>query len=458
MTAPLMEMSPESLLALAAQVVGRALPGEQLEVACSHGLSTSIRVYEGEVESLTQAEAQGIGIRVIVGGRQGFASAGTLDLAVVDQMLAEARDNARFAETDPDAGVAEPDGVKAVEVDLWRDELFDWTIEQKIAMAVEVERRVRSADRRITGVRTSTYSDNAGATALAGSSGIRAASRATSSGVGVQALAADGGQIQTGYAGDGARHPGLLDLDGVVERAGRQALDLLGATKPTSRRVSLVLDQRQASTMLSVIAGTLNGSRVIKGRTPFADRVRETIASPLLTMLDDPIDPESLGADSHDGEGLACRRVPLIADGVLQGFVWDSYTGRRGGTGSTGSAQRGARGLPSPGIHALSVCSGSSGSLEDLIAGVEDGVLMFGFAGLHSGVNAVSGDLSLGVEGLVVRNGQLAEPINEATVGSTLPRLLLDIVAVGSDRLHLPSGVSTPSLVIGDVMLSGASA
>lgn len=451
-------LSPDRLLELAAGLVERALPGEELEVVCASSASTSVRVYEGEVESLTQAESHGIGVRVIVDGRQGFASAGTLDPIVVDQMLDEARDNARFAESDPDAGVAQPDGVVAIELDLWRDELFSWTLEQKIALAADVERRVRSADTRITGVRTSTYSDSASVSALASSSGIRASSRGTSAGVGVQALAADGGQIQTGYAGDGARHPGLLDLDGVVQRASSQALDLLGATQPTTRRVSLILDQRQSATLLSVIAGTLNGSRVIKGRTPFADRVAETIATPLLTMLDDPIDPDSLGAESHDGEGLATRRVPLIADGILQGFVWDSYTGRRNGTGSTGSAQRGARGLPSPGIHALSVHAGAGGTLEQLIAGVDDGVLVFGFAGLHSGVNAVSGDLSLGVEGRMVRNGQLAEPINEATVGSTLQRLLLDIVAVGSDRTHLPSGVSTPSLVIGDVMLSGMSA
>ncbi|MDA3040789.1 MAG: TldD/PmbA family protein [Actinomycetota bacterium] len=450
--------SPDHLLEIAAVLVERALPGEELEVVCASSESTTIRVYEGEVESLTQAESHGIGVRVIVGGRQGFASAGTFDPNVVEQMLAEARDNARFAESDPHAGVAQPDGVTGIDLDLWRDELFSWTLEQKIALAADVERRVRSADPRITGVRTSTYSDSASVSALASSSGIRAASRGTSASVSVQALAADGGQIQTGYAGDGARHPGLLDLDGVVQRASSQALGLLGATQPTTRRVSLILDQRQAATMLSVIAGTLNGGRVIKGRTPFADRVSETIATPLLTILDDPIDPDSLGAESHDGEGLATRQVALITDGVLQGFVWDSYNGRRSGTGSTGSAQRGARGLPSPGIHALSVKAGSGGSLEQLISGVDDGVLVFGFAGLHSGVNAVSGDLSLGVEGRMVRNGQLAEPINEATVGSTLQRLLLDIVAVGSDRTHLPSGVSTPSLVIGDVMLSGTSA
>lgn len=447
---------PDELLTLAARVAEAAKVGEQIEVACSAGASTSIRVYEGAVESLTQSESEGIGIRVIVDGRQGFAAAGSLDDDVVSQMLAEARDNARFAEPDPDAGIAEPDGVAAVDIDLWRDGMFSWSIDDKIATAVDVERRVRAADQRISGVRTSTYSDGANAFALASSNGIRAATSATSAGVGVQALATEGDQTQTGYAGDGAREPQALDLDEVVERASSRAVEMLGAVKPSSRTVTLVLEPRLAATMLSVIAGTLSGDRVIKGRTPFAGRVGETVAAEILTMGDAPTDPESLGADSHDGEGLACRPISLITNGVLDGFVWDSYTGRRSGHGSTGSAQRATRGLPGPGIHALAVAGGSGGSLDDLIALVDDGVLVYSLAGLHSGVNAVSGDLSLGVEGRIIRNGVVAEPINEATIASTLQRLLLDIVAVGSDRTHLASGVATPSLAIGGVTLSGA--
>jgi PmbA protein len=194
---------------------------------------------------------------------------------------------------------------------------------------------------------------------------------------------------------------------------------------------------------------------VLKGRSPFVDRAGEIVAAPALTFLDDPTDVRSLGADSHDGEGLACRPVPLVTDGVLQGFLHDSYTGRRSGNGSTGSALRGTRGLPSPGLHALSVRPGA-GTMDELIGGVDLGLLVFSLAGLHSGVNSVSGDFSVGVEGRMIRNGQLAEPVNECTIASTLQRLLLDVRAVGADVAHLPSGVSTPPVVIGGVALSGA--
>lgn len=450
-------MSPTELLRLAERVIEAAKPGEQIEVALSQGQSTSVRVHGGAVESFTAAQNQAVGIRVLAEGRQGFASAGTLDESVLRSTLADARDNASYAEADSDAGLAEPDGVDAVEIDLWNDEVLATTNEAKIEMAIDLERRVRDADTRISGVRVSSYGDGAAAFALASTAGIRAASRATSASIGVQALAVDGERSQTGYASDGARKPGLLDIDSVARRAVSQAVDLIGATKPTTRKLDLVFDQRQAATILGLIASTLTGDRINKGRSPFANRLGEQVASPLLSLVDDPTDHRSLGADTHDGEGLACRRNPLIANGVLQGYLYDAYHGRRAGLASTGSAVRGTRGLPTPGVQALSAEPGPDGDLDELIAGVDVGIFVFSLAGLHSGVNPVSGDFSVGVEGRMIRDGELAEPISECTIGSSLQRLLLDIKKVGSDQLFLPSGVSVPSLVVADVQMSGES-
>jgi PmbA protein len=210
-----------------------------------------------------------------------------------------------------------------------------------------------------------------------------------------------------------------------------------------------------AASLLAVVGGTLNGESVLKGRSPFADRVGEQIASPLITLVDDPTNPDSLGADSHDGEGLATRRVPLIAGGVLQGFLHSTETGRRAGMASTASAVRGYRSTPSVGAQALAVSLGSS-TLDDLVAGVDHGVLVRSMTGLHSGVNPVSGDFSVGVEGVMVRDGALAEPVREATVASTLQRLLLDVSAVGGEREWTPGGTGAAALVIPGVTLSGA--
>ncbi len=442
------------LLDLATKVAGAAGAGEQVEAFVGRSTSTSVKVHGGAIESLTQATSAGIGVRVIEDGRQGFAWAGSLDDDVVAEVLAEARDNVVYAQAEPWVGLAEPDGVEPPRIDLWRDALAAQPTERKVDLALELERAVRARDPRIDGVRTAQWSDGAGEGAVATSTGIAVAGRSTFCNLSVLALASEGAETKTGYGVSVGREPDDVDLDRAADDAVERATRLLGAVQPASASVTLVLEPRMAATLLGVVAATLNGESVLKGRSPFADRVGEPIASPLVTLVDDPTDPLSLGADSHDGEGLATRRVPLIVDGVLQGFLHNTMTGRRAGVPSTASAVRGYRSTPGVGAQALAVATGAGG-LDDLVAAVDDGVLVQSMTGLHSGVNPVSGDFSVGVEGLMVRGGQRAEPIREATIASTLQRLLLDVSAVGGEREWTPGGTGAAALVIPGVMLSG---
>ncbi|HET8621705.1 MAG TPA: TldD/PmbA family protein [Acidimicrobiales bacterium] len=444
----------QELLELASKVAAEAGAGEQIEAYVGSSTSTSVRVHGGDIESLTQASSSGIGVRVVRDGRQGFAYAGSLDPDVIAGALADARDNATYAEPEEWVGLAEPDGVVPPGIELWRDALAELPTERKVALALELERAVRSRDPRVTGVRVASWGDGSGVGAVATSTGIAVAGRSTFCHLAVQALATDGDETKTGYGVSVGREPADVDLDEAADDAAERATRLLGAVQPASGTVTLVLEPQMAATLLGVVAGTLNGESVLKGRSPFADRVGEAIASPLVSLVDDPTDPESLGADSHDGEGLATRRIPLIAGGVLRGFLHNTMTGRRAGVPSTASAVRGFRSTPGVGAQALAIAPGS-GTLDELVAAVDHGVLVQSMTGLHSGVNPVSGDFSVGVEGLLVRHGARAEPIREATVASTLQRLLLDVSAVGGEREWTPGGTGAAALVIPGVTLSG---
>jgi PmbA protein len=445
----------EELLEVAARLAGRAGPGEQVEAFVARSTSTSVKAYAGEVESLTQASTAGVGVRVIVDHREGFAYAGTLDEGVVLDALAEARDNATFAEPDEHNGLAAPDGVPVPEVDLWRPSMTDVPTADKVSLALELERATLGRDPRVSGIRTAVFSDGRGEAAVATSTGIQAYGRATSCYLMVQALAVQDGETQIEAGISVGRELADLDVEEAAAEAVHRATRLLGSAKPATQRVTLVLEPRLTATVLGIVGGMLNGGAVIKGRSPFADRVGEQIASPLLSFVDDPTDLRSLGAEPVDGEGLACRRNELVVDGVLQGFLHNTYTGRRSGTASTGSAVRGFSSTPSVGAQAMAVAPGT-GTHEELLAQVDNGVLVTSMAGLHSGVNPVSGDFSVGVEGLMVRGGALAEPIREATIASTVQRLLLDIAAVGADLEWLPDGTGGVTLVIPDIALSGA--
>lgn len=442
------------LLDLARRVVERAAPSEQLEVYATRGSTTSVKAYEGEVESLTSAHAEGVGIRVVADHRQGFAHCGTLDEQVVAETLAEARDNVRFGEPDEWFGVAEPDGVPEPELDLWHGALVDAPMQAKVDLALALERAVVGRDPRVVGVRTAAYGDSAGEAAVATTTGVASFGRGTWCHLSVAALARDGDETKIGGGVDVGRQPSELDVEVAASDAVERAVRLFGATKPASDRLAVVFEPRLAATLLGILGSTLTGERVLKGRSPFADRVGEPMASPRLTLVDDPTDPRSYGADPFDGEGLATRRNVLVADGVLQGFLHNSYTGRRAGRASTASAVRGHRSTPGVGARALAVAPGS-GALDELVAGVDRGLLVQALTGLHSGVNPVSGDVSVGAEGLLIRDGTVAEPVREITIASTLQRLLLDIRAVGDDLEWQPGGTGSVTIVIDDVAMSG---
>ena len=219
-----------------------------------------------------------------------------------------------------------------------------------------------------------------------------------------------------------------------------------------------MLDPWVTAQFLGILGWTLSGEAVLKGRSFFADRLGEQVASPALTLVDDPTDIRAYTATDTDGEGLATRRNLLIDAGVLRMFVHNAYTARRAATVSTGSAVRGGfKSTPGVGTQALSLAPGTRSPAE-LIAGVANGVLVQDVSGLHSGVNPVSGDFSTGAEGLRIRDGEIAEPVREFTVASTLQKMLKDVVAVGDDVDWLPTNAAGVTLVIDDLTVSGGGA
>jgi len=388
------------LLRIAERVAEQANLGEQVEAFVSQGSSTEVKAYDGEVESFTSATSAGIGIRVILDGRVGFAHAGSLDEDVVAETLAEARDNRAFAEPDEWVSLSEPDDGTPVVHDHWDDAVATMPTADKVQMAIDLEARVLALDPRVTGVRTAIYSDSSGEMALATSTGVRASDRGTGAHVSVAAMAKDGDDTQIAGGYDVDFGPARLSIDKAANDAVHRVTRLLGATQPKTEKLTVVLEPRMASSIIGILVGMLNGERVLKGRTPFLDRVGEVIASPLLSVVDDPTNGRSFGATSVDSEGQTCAPLSLVEEGVLGGFLHNTYTGRRSGEGTTANAVRGYRSM--------------------------------------------------------IRNGELAEPIREATIASTVQKMLTDIVAVGADTEWQPGGSGPVSIAISDVAMSGS--
>jgi PmbA protein len=450
-------LSTRDLPEVARRVADAARDGEQIEAYVVRSRDTDVKVFGGEVESLSVAEVSGVGVRVVAGGRQGYAWAGSLDDDIVDDTIAEARDNASFGAPDDFFGLATPAdfaGVEPASLDLWRDELLTVPTDEKVGIALELEAATKAADARVRGVESASYGDAAIEAAIASSTGVEASVRRTACSCFSFAMAGEGTATQTGYGFSVGRRPADLELATAARAAADRATRLLGAAQPPSRRIPVVFDPLVSASLLGIVGAALSGEAVLKGRSLFLGRDGEQVAAPSVTIVDDPTLPDAYGASSHDSEGVPTRRNELVVDGVLRLFLHNVYTGRRAGLTTTGSAVRGFKSTPGVGARALHLSPGTL-TPEQILASVPEALYVQSVSGLHSGTNPVSGDFSVGATGLMVRDGAFAEPVREITVASTIQRMLGDVVHVGADLTWLPGGAAGLTLLVGEMQMSG---
>ena len=435
--------------------VGDAQPGEQVEAYGQEARETEVSALRGEVEGMKFSESRGVGVRVIRDGRLGYAWAADPSSDEVRQTLGRARENAALAEPDEHNGLPEPETFAPMP-DLFDDASAAVTTDAKVRRALDLEAYTVSRDPRVTKVDLAQIGDAVSRIAIASSLGVDAAYERTDAWVVVVTLAVEGDETQTGYSFRVAR--GLDDLaqESIASEAVDRAVEMIGASKPSTAKVPVILDPFAAADFLGVLAGALSADDVLKGRSLFADLVGQQVGSEAFSLVDDGTVLEGPGACPVDGEGVPSGRTELFTRGALNGFLHSTYTARRAGGGqhSTGNAKRGGyKSAPGVGTSNFFLEAGEHAP-EDLYAMAEGGILINDLSGVHSGANPISGEFSVGATGVRIIGGVPAEPLREMTIASTLPAMLEGVRAVGSD-LRFFMGVGTPSILIGEMTLAG---
>jgi PmbA protein len=417
--------------------------------------SRRIHVYDGKVESLSDAGGRGVGVRAFVDGREGYAYGTDLSEAGVAEVAAAARAAAEVSDPDEYGGL--PDDFGATPVDgLASPVLREWSTERKVELALAVERAARSRPG-VTQVENAVYSDADGRVALANSRGFTAGYDSTQAWAYASAFAGEGADLMTGLGVDLARDPEGLDPEAIGAEAAERALALVGARQPESRRCPVVLDAFVAASFIGFIGSMLSAEAVQRGRSLFADREGDEIAHEALALADDGIDPEGPSSAPFDGEGSPSRRTELIGGGRLLTYLFDTRTARRAGRGSTANATRGSyRSPPSVGTTNLVLEPGSH-DLEGLFREAGDGLFVTDVAGLHSGVNPVSGTFSVGASGRLIEGGEAGAPVRELTIASDLVSMLQGLREVGSQARWVPFGgsVKAPPVLVTEMAVSG---
>ena len=426
------------------------------EAWAEEGVSRRVRAYEGEVESLSDAGGRGVGVRAFVDGRSGYAFGTDLTEPGLLEVARAARDAADAADPDEHAGLPDEFGTTPVD-GLASPAMSVWTTERKVDLTLAVERAARERPG-VTQVENAVYSDAEGSVALANSRGFVAGYEATQAWAYASAFAGEGADLMTGMGLGIGRDPGALDPDVIGAEAAERALALVGARQPESRRCPVVLDAFVSASFIGFIGSMLSADAVQRGRSLFAGREGDEIADPALALADDSTDPEGPASAPFDGEGSPSRRTALIEGGRLLTFLFDVRTARKAGRATTGNASRGSyRAPPAVGTGNLVLEPGES-TLAQLFETAGEGLYVTDVAGLHSGVNPVSGTFSVGASGRLIEGGEPAGPVRELTIASDLVSMLRTVQAVGSEARWLPLGgsVKAPPILIGEMAVSGA--
>lgn len=425
--------------------------GRSGEAFLMHKRELSIEVSGGKIETLKEAEQTGLGVRVFNGRRVGFAYTTDLTGSAVAQTAQEAGRLAEFSSADEFNGL--PEGRRVYPGMMILDEtLHSLPLAAKIEMARDVERAARSCHPSIQIIDRAGYEEYETAILVMNSHDMYAFGRANYCGLHVSLAAVTPEETQSGFAYTLQRKAGSLNPAEVAEEAANRALRSLNARTIPSQILPCVLDSQITARFLGLLSVSIQADNVLKGKSMLAGKVGQRVVSPLLMVADDAACEEGVAGFPFDGEGIPSTRTVVMEDGILKGFLYDTYTARKSAAQSTGNAVRSFRSLPMVGSTSLMVAPGST-SLPALWEDLEKGLYVTEIMGMHT-ANSITGDFSLGAAGILIECGKLTYPVRGITIAGNLLDLLREVDGVGSDWRFYGSKAA-PSLRCRSINIAG---
>jgi PmbA protein len=440
---------------LATEIVCRSLSrgASAAEVILRERVETSIGVRLGEVETVKESTDRGVGIRVIIEGRQACVSGSDTDPDAIDSLITEAVNLARATSPDESTGLPDPQelATNIPDLDLYDNEVANLTIEQKIEIALRAEAAARGISPKIVNFEGGGFNSSHGWVILANSLGFVGQYAGTTCSLAIVPVAYDGERMQRDYWYDARRKLNQMESpEQLGATAAMRALRKLGARPVPTQSVPVVFETNTAGELLGEIFQAVSGEAILRKSSFLVGQLGEQVASRNLTIIDDGLMPTGLGSRPFDGEGVRTRRTVVIRNGVLESYLLNTYTARKLGLRPTGNAVRGLVGVPGVGAGNLFIEPGPY-SPEQIIASVPRGLLVTEMLGF--GVNIVTGDYSRSASGIWIENGELTFPVQGITIAGNLKQMLKSIEMIGND-LEFRSQIASPTLLIGRMTVS----
>ncbi|MFP5506701.1 MAG: metalloprotease PmbA [Gammaproteobacteria bacterium] len=392
-------------------------------VSLEAGLSVTVRL--GEVETLEYHRDRGVGVTVYFGQRKGSASTSDFAPQALRETVRAACDIARYTNEDDCAGLADAALMAKDIPDL--DLCHPWAIDAAggIELAQRCEAAARDADARITNSEGATLSSHQGLRVYGNSHGFIAGYPSSRHSLSCSVIAGRDEHMQRDYWYDVARrHEDLDSAEHIGRLAAERTLRRLEGRKLGTRQVPVIFAAEIATGLFRSFVSAVRGSSLYRKSSFLLDHLGKPVFPDFVHIHEQPHLRGALGSAPFDSEGVATGARDLIAGGVLQGYVLDSYSARKLGMQTTGNAG---------GVHNLSVDPGGLDA-EGLLREMGTGLLVTELMG--QGVNLVTGDYSRGAAGFWVENGVVQYPVEEITIAGNLKDMFMNIVAIGSDVEH----------------------
>lgn len=422
------------------------------EVFLLHDRELKVEISQGKVETMKQAEETGIGLRVFNAGRIGFAYSSDLTTSALQRLVDDAVNISAYTAAD-DYNVLPQGELVYPEVTVYDPEIAATSLEAKMESAREVERIARAYDPRIELVEKATYGDGEYSMLIMNSSGIYAFGQGNYCALSAVLVAREDDDRQNGYAYSSQRMYRSLDARMIGEEAASRALRSLKARTIPSAQMPCVMEPYVVVRFLSLIAASVQADAVQKGKSMLAGKVGQAVASPVVDLVDDGRLPGGMASSPFDGEGVPTQRNVVVEKGVLQGFLYDTYTGLKGKRQSSGNARRSSfRVLPAVGVSNFILGPGAKSPAE-LREPISRGLYITEVMGMHT-ANPISGDFSVGAAGIMIEGGQLTHAVRGVTIAGNLLQLLQDIDAVGND-LRFFGSMAAPTLRLTKLCIGG---
>lgn len=426
-----------------AVALARTAGAQDAWAGASRSRSVETQLRDGKLEKVQESTSRSLGLELYVDGR--YSSHSTTDLRPdrLRGFIEEAVAMTRALQVDPARQIPDPAlfaNRPQAALDLVDAQVGGITQAQRVAWCEALDAATHTNERVISA--TSWVNDDHSISASVSSNGFEGTYEGTSVWLGADVTVRDEGDRRPEDGSwAGARHlPDLPEAGQIGAEALVRTTARLGSAKVSSRKATMVVDNRSAGRLIGMLLAPANARALHTGRSFWAGRVGQKVGSAALSITDDPLLPRGFGSRLFDSEGISARALPLIEQGVARNLYVDTYYGRKLGL------------VPTTGSGSNRVVTPGSDAPAALLKKVGTGVLVTGWLGGNS--DATTGDFSLGVQGHLIENGQVGAPVGEMNITGNLLDLFGQLVAVGNDPWRY-SGTLTPTLVFEGVSFSG---